>query len=199
MGEDQVEISVAAYSGDPEQYRVEHGQKMLDQVERFAGRLPSGGLVLDAGCGPGRDLARFAERGLCARGVDLNPEFVAMAAAHAPAQVCDLRELHTQCCAGEFDGVWACASLVHLPDVQVVGVLAAFHRILRPGGVLYACVKAFGETGWLDEADGRRWYEVWRPEVFAARVAAAGFTVEDVVDGPFAEVWATRCEPVDLG
>ncbi|WP_343075335.1 class I SAM-dependent methyltransferase [Actinopolyspora biskrensis] len=57
---------------------------MLDRVEHFTTALPESSTILDAGCGPGRDLARFTARGDTARGIDLNPEFVSMANARAP-------------------------------------------------------------------------------------------------------------------
>ena len=71
-------------------------------------------------------------------------------------------------------------------------MLGQFARLLRGGGRLYVCVKATGETGWLDERDGRRWYTAWEPGRFAEVVAASGCAVHRVVRGPFVEVWATR-------
>ncbi|MEU7153005.1 class I SAM-dependent methyltransferase [Streptomyces sp. NPDC045456] len=165
---------------------------MADRVERFAGSLPTPSLILDAGCGPGRDLARFRAYGHVVRGVDLNEEFVTMANAHAPTSLCDLRDIGRRFPRGTFDGVWASASLVHLDAADAVNVLGQFGVLLRPGGKLYVCLKATGCTGWLDEPDGRRWYTVWDPDEFAAAVADAGFEVERVDRGPYVEVWATR-------
>ncbi|GAA4836857.1 class I SAM-dependent methyltransferase [Saccharopolyspora rosea] len=189
---DPVAVSVAAYSGHVEEYVAVHGAKMLDRVEEFVRWLPPGASVLDAGCGPGRDLARFAARGCRVRGVDLNPEFAALANSHAPTTVGDLRSVETLFSAAEFDGIWASASLVHLSEAEAASVLGQFARLLRCGGRMYACVKATGETGWLDEPDGRRWYTAWEPGGFAAAVAASGCSVDRVVRGPFVEVWATR-------
>ncbi|MGI5340874.1 hypothetical protein ACQEVS_27470 [Streptomyces sp. CA-181903] len=80
----------------------------------------------------------------------------------------------------------------NLDTADVVDVFGQFARLLRSGGRLYACLKADGRTGWLDEPDGRRWYRVWNPDEFAAAVAGAGFTVDGVDPGPYVEVWATR-------
>jgi SAM-dependent methyltransferase len=52
--------SVAAYSDHADDYEAAHATKMLDTAERFAGSLPAPSLILDAGCGPGHDLARFS-------------------------------------------------------------------------------------------------------------------------------------------
>jgi SAM-dependent methyltransferase len=184
--------SVAVYTGHAADYEAAHGAKMADRVERFAAWLPVPSLILDAGCGPGRDLARFAAHGHVPRGIDLNPAFVTMANAHAPTTEGDLREIGNRYPAGMFDGIWASASLVHLLREEAVVVLEQFARLLRRGGRLYVCLKSEGRTGWLDEPDGTRWYTVWDPEDFARAVAGAGFTVERVDRGVFVEVWATR-------
>lgn len=189
---DPVAESVAVYSDSAEAYEATHAAKMSARVDRFAGSLPKPSLVLDAGCGPGRDLARFTAHGHVARGVDLNPVFVEMANRHAPTAQWDLREIGSLFPAGTFDGIWAAASLVHLPESDTVDVIGQFSRLLRPGGRLYACLKSTGPTGWLDEADGRRWYTVWDSEAFAGAVAAAGFDVDRVDQDVFVEVWATR-------
>lgn len=70
---DPVMTSVATYSEHADEYEITHAPKMLDRVERFAESLQVPSLILDAGCGPGRDLARLAALGHVARGVDLNP------------------------------------------------------------------------------------------------------------------------------
>jgi SAM-dependent methyltransferase len=188
---DVVAVSVAAYTPVAAAYRRTHRDRMADRVERFAGLLPVPSLVLDAGCGPGRDMARFASLGHVVRGIDANPAFVAMAAVHAPTVLGDLRGLGTTYPDGIFDGVWACASLVHLPRPEACGVLAQIAALLRPVGRFYACVPV-GPEGYRDEPDGRRWYAGWDARAFAETVAAAGFAVDDVQEGAFVEVWATR-------
>ena len=77
--DDAVVESVATYSEHVDEYDATHRPKMAEQVERFARSLRTPALILDAGCGPGRDLARFTSMGHVPRGIDLNPDFVAMA------------------------------------------------------------------------------------------------------------------------
>jgi SAM-dependent methyltransferase len=190
--QDPVLPSVAAYTAGAEDYEATHAPKMGRAVERFARSLPAGSSILDAGCGPGRDLARFVEFGHRPQGVELNPAFARRAARVAPTIECDLRQLESVFPAAAFDGIWACASLVHLNEAELGAVLAQFARLSHPGSRLYACVKSTGGTGWVDEPDGRRWYTVWDADQFAERIGAAGFAVEEVVRGPFTEVWATR-------
>lgn len=189
---DPVAASVAAYTDHASAYEATHAPKMGDRVERFARQLPVPSLILDAGCGPGRDLARFTGLGHVARGVDLNPAFAARARAYAPCYIADLRELDRVFPSGLFDGIWSSASLVHLNERQARLVLGHFADLLRPGGRLYVCVGTVGSTGWLIEDDGRRWYQIWDPEVFVGTVGAAGFDIDEVVEGAFVEVWARR-------
>ncbi|MCU1465032.1 MAG: hypothetical protein JWM72_960 [Actinomycetia bacterium] len=191
-GSDPVAQSVAAYSDRARAYEATHAAKMSDAAARFAGSLPTPSSILDAGCGPGRDLERFVAHGHAVRGIDLNPTFVARADAHAPTSQGDLRDVAAQFAAGSFDGIWASASLVHLSEAETVDVLGQFAALLRPRGKFFACVKCAGATGWLDEPDGRRWYTVWDPEKFAGSVADAGFTIDAVDHDVFVEVWATR-------
>ena len=81
---------------------------------------------------------------------------------------------------------------MHLLEADTRTVLDQFARLLRAGGKLFACVKRVGDTGWLDEPDGRRWYTVWEADAFAQIIGDAGFAIDEVKPGAFVEVWATR-------
>lgn len=103
--------------------------------------LPTGGRVLDAGCGTGRIANRLSARGLAVVGLDLNRSFVEVAAADArrlgvPARfvVADLVAVPLN---GPFDGalIWF-NSFGYLHDDGNRDVLAELHRLLRPGGIL---------------------------------------------------------------
>lgn len=118
--------------------------------------------------------------------------FVAKAAGHAPTWLADLRHLTALFPPGLFDGVWASASLVHLAKEDATSVLSQFATLLRRGGRLYACVNTEAQTGWWNEPDGRRWYQIWDHDDFAVAVARAGFRVDEVDRGAFVEVWASR-------
>lgn len=129
---DEVVRSVEAYSAQADAYEAAYDSKYADIVARFASSLPTPSLILDAGCGPGRDLARFAEHGHIARGLDLNPEFVAKASAHAPTTLCDLRQAADRYPSGMFDAIWAAASLMHLSEAETVNVLSQFASASPP-------------------------------------------------------------------
>ncbi|MBO9706272.1 MAG: class I SAM-dependent methyltransferase [Arthrobacter sp.] len=97
--------------------------------------LACDGPVLDAGCGPGHWTAALARRGVEAAGVDLSAEFLEHARRRHPAlsfQQADLRRLPSE--DGEWAGVLAWFSLIHLQPTEVTSVLGEFHRVLVPGG-----------------------------------------------------------------
>jgi SAM-dependent methyltransferase len=93
--------------------------------------------ILDLGCGPGRDLVGFRERGHEPVGLDGSARFVEMARATG----CEV--LHQDFLAlalppASFDGVFANASLFHVPTQELPRVLRELHAALRPRGVLFA-------------------------------------------------------------
>lgn len=185
-GLDPVRASVAAYSEHVAAYSAAHAEKMAE-------------VILDAGCGAGRDLERFVRGGHCAVGVDLNEAFLAVAADTLegwPVQLhqADLRDLPFD--DGAFDTVWACASLVHLtPDAaeQALGELA---RVTRAGGPLYVSVKGAGASGWRHTPHGLRYFTVWGQRPLHAALGRAGWGVEALgADGDFVTAWARRLPP----
>jgi SAM-dependent methyltransferase len=189
---DRVLDSVAAYSNAPQDYVERYSDHLLDRPRKFAKQLPVPSRILDLGCGPGRDLRIFAECGHKAIGLDLNPDFVQLASTHGDVTLGDIRDVASLFSPSSFDGIWAQASLVHLSHDETVRVLETLNLLLAPNGHFYACVSAFGETGWREEADGRRWYRAWPGHTFAEEVENAGFIVNEITDGVYVEVWATK-------
>jgi predicted SAM-dependent methyltransferase len=122
----------------------------------------------------------------------LNPAFIEMAGRHGDVIQGDIRNISSIFTPTSFDGVWAQASLVHLQKSEVEKLLHELRDLLKLNGLLYACVPATGETGWLDESDGRRWYTTWPDDSFETAVRTAGFHINDVTHGPYVEAWATK-------
>lgn len=128
--------------------------------------------LLDLGCGPGRDLRTFVERGHRAIGVDGTPSFVAMARAYSACEVWQQDFLALDLPASFFDGIFANASLFHVPRQELPRVLGELFHALRPGGVLFSSnPRGANEEGWNL---GR--YGVWHDlDGWSAFVTAAGF------------------------
>ena len=93
--------------------------------------------ILDLGCGPGRDLRHFRSLGHEAVGLDGSPEFVAMARAASGCEVLQQNFLALALPPARFDGVFANASLFHVPSRELPRVLSEVRAALRPRGVLF--------------------------------------------------------------
>jgi SAM-dependent methyltransferase len=94
--------------------------------------------VLDLGCGPGRDLAYFSALGHEAVGLDAAERFVEMARAATGCQVFHQSFLQLSLPAEHFDGIYANASLFHVPAQELPRVLLELHQALKPRGVLFS-------------------------------------------------------------
>ena len=94
--------------------------------------------ILDFGCGPGRDLKTFADLGHIAIGLDGSARFAAMARAHSGCEVWRQEFLKLDLPAARFDGIFANASLFHVPAQELPRVLRELAAALKPRGVLFA-------------------------------------------------------------
>jgi SAM-dependent methyltransferase len=128
--------------------------------------------ILDLGCGPGRDLKTFSSLGHQAVGLDGAEKFAAMARAYSGCEVWQQNFAELDLPAARFDGIFANASLFHVPAAILPRVLSALFATLRPGGVLFSSnPRGANEEGWHGERYGRYHdYAAW--EVY---LTAAGF------------------------
>ena len=105
--------------------------------------------ILDFGCGPGRDLATFRALGHEPVGLEGAPEFAAMAREHGGCEVLEQDFLALNLPAAHFDGIFANASLFHVPSRELPRVLRELHAALSPEGVLFASnPRGNNEEGW---------------------------------------------------
>jgi SAM-dependent methyltransferase len=126
--------------------------------------------LLDLGCGPGRDLKTFSALGHRAIGLDGAAEFVAMARAYSGCEVWHQDFLHLALPRDMFNGVFANASLFHVPSAALPGVLSALHDTLKPGGVLFSSnPRGHNEEGWQGPRYGSYYdYPTWERYLLAA-------------------------------
>lgn len=110
---------------------------------------PAPHVILDLGCGPGRDLRTFRDLGHHAIGLDGSARFVVMARAHSGCEVWEQDFLKLSLPRGYFDGVFANASLFHVPQSELARVLGELHETLKPQGVLFSSnPRGENEAGW---------------------------------------------------
>ena len=105
--------------------------------------------ILDFGCGPGRDLAAFKKLGHEAIGLEGTAAFAAMARADSGCTVWQQDFLRLALPATHFDGIFANASLFHVPGAALPRVLAELYAALKPGGVLFSSnPRGENQEGW---------------------------------------------------
>jgi SAM-dependent methyltransferase len=105
--------------------------------------------ILDFGCGPGRDLGTFTLLGHEAIGLDGTARFVAMASAATRCEVWRQDFLKLDLPERRFDGIFANASLFHVPSLELPRVLRQLHATLKPAGVLFSSnPRGANEEGW---------------------------------------------------
>lgn len=113
---------------------------MQENWDRFTELLPEGGSVLDVGCGSGRDSAYFISRGFDVTAMDASEEMCDLASIHIGQDVLNLSfdEIDFN---EVFDGIWACASLLHVPGDKIDSVFEKVVKSLKPNGVLFMSFK----------------------------------------------------------
>ncbi len=108
--------------------------------KRFLAHVPAGGLILDAGCGSGRDARVFLEKGFRVVAFDASASLAALAGRHIgqEVQVRGFADVAERAC---YDGIWACASLLHLPTAEIPAAILSLWNALKPGGAFYFSLK----------------------------------------------------------
>lgn len=126
---------------------------MGDIRRRFLSYLPANAKILDAGCGSGRDTIAFLKAGYDVDAMDASQTMCEIASKNTGVDV--------QCISFEeltgdsaYDGIWACASLLHVKRSDLENVLDRLHSLLKTDGVLYASFK-YGEN---EKVKGDRYF-----------------------------------------
>ena len=114
--------------------------EMHDTRLRFYRHLPPRGNILDFGCGSGRDSKAFKDMGLNVEASDGSLELcrIAERVAGIPVRHLLFNELDAK---EYYDGIWACASILHLPKAELEEVMLRISTALKAGGVLYSSFK----------------------------------------------------------
>lgn len=109
----------------------------------FLEYVPQGGRILDFGCGSGRDTKYFLGRGYRVDAVDGSGELCRIVGAYTGIPV-EQMKFHELDRVGAHDGIWACASILHVAKRELPDVLRKMADAAKDGGILYASFK-YGE------------------------------------------------------
>ncbi len=145
-------------------------------LDGFTALLPERARVLDAGCGPGRDSGRLRKRGFCAIGADLSCGMLREARRRIgpPLVRCDMRRLPFR--VASFDGVWLCASLLHLPRSEVPPALKEIHRAARANAPIFVGL-IYGEGEPWNMVHDARLFSCYHPDEITALLQECGFSI----------------------
>ena len=114
--------------------------------KKFASYLPGEASVIDMGCGSGRDVMAFSDMGHNAVGLDGAKELLKLAEERLEIKTI-AADLSDYKAASPYDGIWCCASLIHLNDEEKARFFRNLDRNLKHGGVIYISAKEGAETG----------------------------------------------------
>ncbi len=154
------------------------------EAKKFLSFLKPNALILDLGCGPGRDAKIFAALGFHVIGVDLSEKMIETAAKRVPKakfKIMDLKELDFP--NNYFDGIWASASYLHIPKTDLPNALKEAHRVLKKNGIFYASVKE-GKEGQGEHiapdkryGDVKKFWSFFEKKYIEKAVADTGFSL----------------------
>ena len=142
--------TLAFYNQNAEDFATRTVAADMSQARtRFTAQLPEHALILDFGCGSGRDTRAFLEAGYRVQASDGSEELCAKASEYTgiPVRHMLFQELDVL---NRYDGIWACASILHLPKSELADVLKRIEAALKPDGILYASFKYGTQEGLRD-------------------------------------------------
>jgi len=158
-------------------------RERLNEFINYMGR--SFGQVMDLGCGPGRDARYLDSKGFQVIGVDLSSELLNIAKKRVPKGLfynLDISGPLSTDWMEKFEGVWASASLVHVPLERLSSSIGQVRDVLVPDGIFYAKVmegdcseirvsKRYGSTS----ENGEKFWQYFSEDTFTKTLLCTGF------------------------
>jgi SAM-dependent methyltransferase len=155
---DEIEsITLSHYDNNAESFWLgTRNHDVSQNIEAFLQALPNDKAldILDFGCGPGRDVYTFKSLGHNPIGLDGSNAFCQMTQQHSGCPTLNQQFLKLELEESSFDGIFANASLFHVPSKELPCVLGQLHRALRPGGILFSSNPRGDSEGWQGERYG---------------------------------------------
>jgi SAM-dependent methyltransferase len=148
---------------------------VAQNYKEFLALFPKGKIldILDFGCGPGRDVQYFQNLGHRPVGLDGSAVFCNMARRYTHCEILHQKFLSLRLPQQAFDGVFANASLFHVPSQELSRILSELHEALRPGGILFSSNPRGDGEGW----SGQRYGLYMELDASKAYLEKAGFEV----------------------
>lgn len=183
--QDVVKKTIEVYNKTADKYASTHLDisPIKDLADQFIKNL-IGPKILDAGCGPGRDVKYFLEQGLNPIGIDLSPALIKIASKNVSGAKfieMDMRDLAFE--SELFDGIWACASFLHLPKKDAKIALGQFFNVLKRKGLLSISVKAGLGERFVEKKEYNgfsKFYSFYSEEEIKGIISNEGFKIQMV-------------------
>lgn len=189
-------MSIGFYNANAEDFfRRTVGADMAADRAGFAANLKPGGRLLDAGCGSGRDARAFRDLGFDVTAMEASPKLAALARAHTGMPV-EVKTFDQVAWRDEFDGVWACASLLHVPRADLPDAMRRLRDALVPGGICWMSFKYGTEER---QASGRHFTDLDEAGARTLLRTVGELTLlslsvsQDVRDSHAGERWLSLC------
>lgn len=135
---------------------------MSNLYSEFLNSIPKGGDILDLGCGSGRDSKAFLQRGYKVTAVDGSME-LARSASKVIGQEVLVSKFEELSLVDKYDGIWACASILHVDRRNIVDVIKNVSSNLKRNGIFYMSFK-YGKDEYIDEKG--RYFNCYTEESF---------------------------------
>lgn len=187
MNIDPIEYTIKATDESVESYVIgkEHPSIVLNHLRRFTSLIPIGGTILDLGCGHGRDVKYFEDRGYTVVGVDRSEKMLEKArevcrddAVLINMDVRDITSLNMS-----FDSIWSCAVVHHIPNYEIYKLLCSVNKSLQMNGVFYCSFKIDNAVGYVYRKDLNvsKYYEYYTIDEFTGYLSRFGFEIIETI------------------
>jgi ubiquinone/menaquinone biosynthesis C-methylase UbiE len=184
---DEFALVENTYNKIANQYTNRYGDSsfIMRNIDKFSKLLPLKGKILDLGCGSGRAMKHFMDRGFDVVGIDFSEGMLKLAReriSHANLRKMNMRKL--EFVAESFDGIWSNFSLLHVPNREIQIVIKECFRVLKPNGIFYIAVGSGNdqesiEDEWLKKGE-KMFFNSISKESLRAHLTVAGFKIEEI-------------------